>query len=341
MSYTPGLLQQAAPPGQPIFRVDYFHDRTEEMERMYTWAHKLIVAAGMALAAGPSWGEDVVWFVVAENPNFPVSRGDSYLLPLSDPTTIAAARALLAAGSTGIVLTGIEAGGDGFNRDVRAVGAPAAWSWHVPREQGHTVELVDIAIELCDGWPTFIEQDPQAFIANTGGAICFWTYTVVEELDSPPDFAINEGLSGGWFNPATPGQGLFVDVIAQRDVIFLGWFNYGADGPTGRPEDEHAWITAEGNLEPGAGTATLDALLTTGGRFDDPTPTTTRRIGQVDVTFSDCDHGSLRYAFDDGRSGEFPLQRIASRPGCVTRVGDGVARKRLENGLPPIPPIVN
>jgi hypothetical protein len=78
---------------------------------MYTWAHKLIVAAGMALAAGTSWGEDVVWFVVAENPNLPVSKRDSYLLPLTDPATIAAARGLLADGSTGIALTGIEAGG--------------------------------------------------------------------------------------------------------------------------------------------------------------------------------------------------------------------------------------
>jgi hypothetical protein len=249
--------------------------------------------------------------------------------------SIAKARKLIVdRGPASIVVTGIVAGGDGFNRDVRAEGAPA-WSWHVAGQGKYSAAFAEVTIELCDGGPAIVEPDPQAFIANTGGVICFWSYTVVEELDSPPDFAINEGLSGGWFNPATPGQGLFVDVIAQRNVIFLGWFNYGADGPTGRPEDEHAWITAEGHLEPGAGTATLDALLTTGGRFDDPTPTTTRGIGQIDVTFSDCDHGSLRYVFDDGRAGEFPLQRIASRPGCVTRVGDGVARKRLETSVSP------
>lgn len=302
---------------------------------MFTPTRGLIVAAGLALAAASSWAGDVVWFVVGEHPDYP-SHGDSYLLPLSDPEAIAKARKLIVErGPASIVITGIVAGGDGFNRDLRAEGAPA-WSWHVPGQGKYSAGFAEVAIELCDGWPTFIEQDPQAFIANTGGGICFWTYTVVDELASPPQFAINEGLSGAWFNPATPGQGLSVDVIAQLSVIFLGWFSYGAGGPTGRPQDEHAWITAQGSFEPGAGAATLDAYLTTGGRFDDPAPATTRRIGQVDVTFSDCDHGSLRYAFDDGRSGEFPLQRIASRPGCVSRVGDTAARKRLQ--LPPVEP---
>ena len=285
-----------------------------------------VVAAALMLAVVPAAAQQVAWFVVAENPELPTVHGDSFLLPLSRPEDIADARRRIAEGAgsgVGAIATvAIAAGGDGFNRDVRGGGTPA-WSWHVVGFAG----FADFAIELCDGWPTFVEQDVQAFITNTGGAMCFWKYSVVAELDAPPDFAINEGLNGAWFDPATPGQGMFVDVVAEAGQFVLGWFTYGANGPTGRPDDEHAWTTAQGTFL--GDTATLDAFLTTGGRFDDPAPVSTRKIGRVVVKFSDCDHGSVQYSFDDGRSGAFPLARIASRPGCVTRIGDGVARKRV------------
>jgi len=286
-------------------------------------------AVAAMLASASATAQEVVWFVVAENPDLQVAHGDSYLLPLSRPEDIANARLRIAQGSSSgvgaIATVTIAAGGDGFNRDVRGAGTPA-WSWHVTGFSG----FGDFAIELCDGWPTFVEQDVQAFIANTGGVLCFWNYAVVAELDAPPDFAISEGLNGAWVNPDTQGQGMFVDVIGESGKLFLGWFTYGANGPTERPGDEHAWMTAqtaEGETFQGD-TATLDISLTTGGRFDDPAPASTRKIGLMTVTFSDCDHGSVQYSFDDGRGGTFPLARIASRSGCVTRVGDGVARKR-------------
>ena len=294
----------------------------------------VVVAVVFLLAGSPVAAQETVWFVVAENPIIQIAHGDSYLLPLSRPEDIADARRRIAEGPDSgvgsIATVTIAAGGDGFNRDVRGAGTPA-WSWHVIGFGG----FGDFAIELCDGWPTFVEQDVQAFIANTAGEMCLWDYSVVAELDAPPDFAISEGLNGAWTNTETLGQGMFVDVVAEAGKFFLGWFTYGTDGPTERPGDEHAWMTAQGTFQ--GDTATLDAFLTTGGRFDDPAPVSTRKIGQVTVTFSDCDHGSVQYNFDDGRTGTFALARIASRPSCVTRVGDGVARKRdtgLGNGNP-------
>ena len=68
-------------------------------------------------------------------------------------------------------------GSDGVNRDVLASGEPL-WSWHVDG-------FDDFTIELCDGWPRFIEQDPAAFLSNTGGQYCPWGYTVVAELPTP------------------------------------------------------------------------------------------------------------------------------------------------------------
>jgi hypothetical protein len=123
-----------------------------------------------------------ILFLVAETT--PV-HGDSYVLPLTDTLDVAHARALLAQGPASgvgsIVTAHIAAGADSVNRDYRASGNPP-WSWHVTQFDG----FADMAIELCDGWPGYVEQDVNGWIANTGGSICFWTYTVVQELGPLP-----------------------------------------------------------------------------------------------------------------------------------------------------------
>jgi hypothetical protein len=43
--------------------------------------------------------------------------------------------------------------------------------------------FADATIELCDGTPTTVERDVQGGIANTGGLVGFWDYSVVAELN--------------------------------------------------------------------------------------------------------------------------------------------------------------
>ncbi|HET7843436.1 MAG TPA: hypothetical protein VFL14_04750, partial [Xanthomonadales bacterium] len=97
---------------------------------------------------------DTVWFVVGERNVF---YNDSYLLPLRDPSAIAQARARIAQGDASgvgsIAVVQIAAGADGLNRDVRAPGTPLH-SWHVTEFEG----FADQAIELCDGWPSYVED---------------------------------------------------------------------------------------------------------------------------------------------------------------------------------------
>ena len=123
-----------------------------------------------------------IQFLVAELPGA-VTHGDSYVLALEDPAAIAHARALIAqgpaAGAT-IALATIAMGADGVNRDWLAPGRPA-WSWHVIEFLG----FADIAAEILDGWPGFVESDVAGWIQNTGGTIGFWNYTVVRELPEP------------------------------------------------------------------------------------------------------------------------------------------------------------
>lgn len=142
---------------------------------------RLVLAC--ALAASPA-AADPILFLIAERGGS-VVHGDSYVLPLEDPAAIAHARELIALGPDAagapIAVAGIAAGADGINRDHRAPGAPE-WSWHVTGFQG----FADSTIEILDGWPGYVEQDVEGWIANTQGAIGFWTYTVVEELPEPP-----------------------------------------------------------------------------------------------------------------------------------------------------------
>lgn len=130
----------------------------------------------------PSARAGPILFLVAE-PAGSVTHGDSYVLPLEDPADIEHARALIAlgpaAGAT-IAVAAIAAGADGVNRDLLTAGAPP-WSWHVTGFDGFT----DFTIEILDGWPSFVEQDVEGWIANTGGFVGFWSYTVVEELPEP------------------------------------------------------------------------------------------------------------------------------------------------------------
>ncbi|HLL88244.1 MAG TPA: hypothetical protein VK324_02980 [Tepidisphaeraceae bacterium] len=158
-------------------------------------AGAFVVLISMAVAPASA---GFTYFLVAERTP---EHGDSFVLPLSDPADVAAARGVVAdhhAGrDTPIVFAAIEAGADNINRNVLAPGRPA-WSWHVTAFEG----FADMGLELVDGWPTYVEQDVTGWITNTGGGavvdpanpappptvghIGFWGYTVVAELQGPP-----------------------------------------------------------------------------------------------------------------------------------------------------------
>jgi hypothetical protein len=161
---------------------------------MHSWsAASCRFAAAVAAAAAASAPATAVpiAFLVAEHPGHEI-HGDSYVLVLEEPADVAHARALIeskGASGAAIVVAEIAAGADGLNRDFLAPGAPP-WSWHVTQIQS----FADNTIELCDGWPGYVEQDVEGWIDNTDGVICFWSYTVVQELPEP-DAAL--ALAGG------------------------------------------------------------------------------------------------------------------------------------------------
>ena len=136
----------------------------------------------------------------------------------------------------------------------------------------------------------------------------------VVEFDTGNTFEINAGHAGAWFNPDTSGQGQFIDVEPGDQFMFISWFTY-TDAASDNP-NEQQWYTAQGNYS--GNTAVLDLFETLGGRFDDPQGVTTTQIGEVTLSFSDCDEGQMTYSFDgEGLLGEFPLLRVIPGSGNV------------------------
>jgi hypothetical protein len=275
--------------------------------------HSLALIAALAAASASSAQAETVWFEVAE---IETNRNQSFLVPLSDPEHIAHARALVASegrptdGLGAILIATIKPGGDGFNRDIRDPEL-RLWRWHVSEVEG----FADFAIELCDGWPGWVDENPEAFIANTGGAICFWSYTVKSELAEAPKFAISEGMDGAWYNPATSGQGLYIDSLGEQGQFGFAWFSWSTGAPGSSRPGEQVWWSGVGDVE--GARADVQLYASSGGAFNTPTQVQTQAVGSGEFEFKSCDEGSFVYRFDSGESGTIPLRRVVPRPGCV------------------------
>ncbi|MEJ2399975.1 MAG: PQQ-dependent sugar dehydrogenase [Xanthomonadales bacterium] len=132
-----------------------------------------------------------------------------------------------------------------------------------------------------------------------------------------PALAINPGMNDAWFDPATNGQGVFVNVFPDQGTLFLGWFTYDVARPDpGVPavlgEPGHRWLTAQGPYSGDA--AQLVVSRSTGGVFDSAEPVVgpPEPDGTVDIHWIDCRHAMLRYDLPAVGRGAIPLRRIVS-----------------------------
>jgi len=132
--------------------------------------------------------------------------------------------------------------------------------------------------------------------------------------DMAPAMQINAGHAGAWFNPETSGQGQFIDVVPEEQFMFISWFTF-TDAGSDHPFEQH-WFTAQGNYD--GNVAELALFETLGGLFDDPQDVTTTQVGEVNLSFNDCDEGLMAYSFDEeGPQGEVPLLRVIPGSGNV------------------------
>jgi hypothetical protein len=133
----------------------------------------------------------------------------------------------------------------------------------------------------------------------------------------PAPFRITHAMAGGWYEPATAGQGFLMDVFDNGNSMFLAWFTYdlerpepGTDALIGDPG--HRWLTAEGPFS--GDTADLDIWWTSGMIFDSGSPPFSReKDGTMTVEFFDCQTGQVTYDLGTaGVQGQVPIQRLAN-----------------------------
>lgn len=120
---------------------------------------------------------------------------------------------------------------------------------------------------------------------------------------------INQGISGGWFEPATSGQGFLIDVDPVNNFIFVAWFTYNDVTTKNIGEPNHRWLSASGNY---TGTsANLPLYVTSGGKFNDPQSVTTVQDGTLNISFEDCSTGTVQYSISSANlTGTIPIQRL-------------------------------
>jgi len=117
---------------------------------------------------------------------------------------------------------------------------------------------------------------------------------------APPPFAINQGIGGSWFNPATGGQGFLIDLLPDLNFMFVAWFTYEKAQPPAAlvpvPKVgalEQRWMTASGVYS--GNPATLPLFVTSGGLFDNSKPVTTTAVGTLTLNFTDCSNATATY----------------------------------------------
>lgn len=128
-------------------------------------------------------------------------------------------------------------------------------------------------------------------------------------------FRINRGLNDAWYYPATTGQGFYITVYPECEVVFLGWFTFDTEptdenAPAILGESNHRWLTAQGSYA--GAQAELQLHLSSGGIFDSETPAVEHDpYGSILLQFEDCSSGSVVYDIPSlGLSGIIPIQRI-------------------------------
>jgi mannose-6-phosphate isomerase-like protein (cupin superfamily) len=119
---------------------------------------------------------------------------------------------------------------------------------------------------------------------------------------------VGSELSGTWFNPLTPGQGLFLDIKPDLNLLFGGWFTYKDALPSAQDTENHRWFTLQDSLQGAGGEFRL--YLTGNGVFNDPRATQGVATGVVRLDFSDCNNASFEYQFNGELAESFAIERL-------------------------------
>ena len=135
-------------------------------------------------------------------------------------------------------------------------------------------------------------------------------------IAGPAAFDLNRrGLTGSWYQPATNGQGVelevYEDMVASGAGYLQGaWFTYDYKAAGGAASQR--WYTFGGSVRTGQSSATVPLYQNVGGSFNALPASSAVQVGSAVLTAADCTHITMAYTFTDGsaRSGTITLGRV-------------------------------
>jgi hypothetical protein len=122
--------------------------------------------------------------------------------------------------------------------------------------------------------------------------------------------------SGSWYDPATAGQGIIVEVNPVSNVLFFAWETYAPNGANAGSAGQR-WYTGQGAFaQENPLSTTVPLYESTGGLFNalPPIPSTVA-VGSATLAFpfESCTNATLSYSFtggsNSGASGTIQLVR--------------------------------
>lgn len=123
-------------------------------------------------------------------------------------------------------------------------------------------------------------------------------------------FVLNPSVSASWYDPAQSGHGVMIHML-DRFSVWVCWYTFDGDG-------DPAWICGLGRASVPTPTLRIEeAFVMEGGAFPpdfDPDAVELVPWGQIDIEFSSCTEGTLRWTTDAPgyTNGEMPLRRLTS-----------------------------
>lgn len=122
------------------------------------------------------------------------------------------------------------------------------------------------------------------------------------------------GLTGGWINAATPGEGfLFEDYPGIGDFT-AGWYTYDVESGGA---NKQRWYVMQGSATDNPAQVDFSILSGWNGNFDAKPNVPMYVNGYATMRLDSCTHGTLEYFFYDGRQGSIKLQRYTPNVDCV------------------------
>jgi len=135
---------------------------------------------------------------------------------------------------------------------------------------------------------------------------------------SNPVPSYNLSLSGAWYDPEHPGQGLVIDIASSQGKLFGGWYTFAANESGDDAQASQRWYSLQGAFSSPDATSFDHVVMyeSPPGVFNGTTDDPVLEVGSVDLHFDGCNALTLDYTFDapDTRAGTLHLIRLGPAP---------------------------